>query len=133
MRSFAPGRTSNGYLFLKSWFSLNFESLCSCYTRFFVDPPSIVIYGKPSAKLADKLEKDETKRVAKQVQKLGPEGLKKAEAELELAKTEHDRPIPNDILATFPVPDVKSISWIPVATVQEPGIGRKPPTFIRQN
>lgn len=56
--------------------------------------------------------------------KLGPDGLKKAAAELEEAKAEHDRPIPVEILKSFPVPDVKTISWIPVQSVQEPGKGR---------
>lgn len=84
-----------------------------------------MIIGKPSAKLADKLEKEEKARIAAQVERLGPEGLKKAEMELEEAKAEHSRPIPTDILTSFPVPDVKSISWIPVQSVQEPGHGRK--------
>lgn len=80
--------------------------------------------GKPSANLADQLEKTEKARVAAQVKALGPEGLKKAEAELEAAKAEHDRAIPKEVLTSFPVPDVKSISWIPVESVQEPGTGR---------
>jgi len=87
-----------------------------------------VIVGKPSASLAEKLEKDEKARIAIQIEKLGPEGLKRAEAELEKAKAEHDRPIPSEILTSFPVPDVKSISWIPVQSVQEPGHGRELPS-----
>ena len=81
--------------------------------------------GKPSANLAEQLEKTEKDRVAAQVQALGPEGLKKVEAELEAAKAEHDRPIPTEVLTSFPVPDVKSISWIPVESVQEPGKSRQ--------
>lgn len=64
---------------------------------------------------------------------LGPEGLKKAEAELETAKAEHERVIPDGILNTFPVPDVKSISWIPVETVQEPGSGRQRANFVSES
>jgi len=56
---------------------------------------------------------------------LGPEGLKKAATLLESSKAEHDKPIPKDVLTSFPVPDVKGISWIPVQSVQEPGSGRK--------
>lgn len=81
--------------------------------------------GKPSANLAEQLEKTEKARVAAQVKALGPDGLKKAEAELDAAKAEHDRPIPTEVLTSFPVPDVKSISWIPVESVQEPGKGRQ--------
>lgn len=47
-----------------------------------------------------------------------------AEKRLEEAKAEHSKPIPTDVLTSFPVPDVKSISWIPVQSVQEPGKGR---------
>ena len=74
--------------------------------------------------LADKLEKNEKARIAAQVKKLGRKGLAKVTKELEDAKAEHDKPIPTEVLTAFPVPDVKSISWIPVQSVQEPGIGR---------
>ena len=50
--------------------------------------------------------------------------MKTAEKELEEAKGEHDKPIPTELLTAFPVPDVKSISWIPVQSVQERGSGR---------
>lgn len=76
--------------------------------------------------MADKLEKTEKARIAAQVKKLGPTGLAKATKELEDAKAEHDKPIPTDVLTAFPVPDVKSISWIPVQSVQERGKGRTP-------
>lgn len=77
--------------------------------------------------MADKLEKDEKARIAAQVEKLGPEGLAKVEKELEEAKAEHDRPIPSDILQSFQVPDVKSISWISVQSVQEGSQIQAPP------
>jgi hypothetical protein len=48
--------------------------------------------------------------------------------ELEEAKAEHEKPIPADVLKSFPVPDVKSISWIPVQSVQQAGTGRKSQT-----
>lgn len=70
------------------------------------------------------MEKDEKARIAAQVKRLGPEGLKQAEKVLEDAKAEHDKPIPTDILTQFPIPSVKSISWIPVQSIQEPGTGR---------
>jgi Zn-dependent M16 (insulinase) family peptidase len=84
----------------------------------------VVIRGKPSAKLAEKLENDEKSRITAQVKKLGPKGLKKAEKTLEEAKLEHERPIPTDVLTSFPVPDVKSISWLQVQSLQERGRGR---------
>ena len=74
--------------------------------------------------MADKLEKDEKARIAAQVERLGPEGLKKAKVKLEVAKAEHGKAVPTEILTSFPVPDVKSISWLSVQSVQEPGNGR---------
>lgn len=93
--------------------------------RYYLEPASIVICGHPSASMADKLEKDEKARIAAQVERLGPEGLKKAKVELEAAKAEHGA-VPTEIITSFPVPDVKSISWLSVQSVQEPGIGRNP-------
>jgi len=71
--------------------------------------------------MAEKLEKDEKARIAAQVKAIGPEGVKDAAKLLERAKAEHDKPIPDEILKAFPVPDAKSISWIPVDSVHEKG------------
>lgn len=90
-----------------------------------MDPPCVVIIGQPSAAMADRLETAEKARIAAQVESLGPNGLKKAEEELTKAKTEHDTPIPTDILTSFPVPSVDSISWIDVKSLQQPGTGRQ--------
>jgi Zn-dependent M16 (insulinase) family peptidase len=74
--------------------------------------------ARPSAKLQDKLETDEKARIEEQRKRLGPDGIAKLEEELNKAKAEHDRPIPQDMLTSFPVPDVKSISWIPVQSAR---------------
>lgn len=94
--------------------------------RYYIDSPCLVVRGKPSAELADKLEKDEKARVEKQLKRLGPEGLAKVKEVLEKAKTKNDAPIPEKVLTDFPVPDVSSISWIPVQSVQ--GGGKAPST-----
>ncbi len=95
------------------------------FFRYYVDPPCVVVRGKPSAAMATKLEKDEKARIEDQKERLGHEGLAKAEKELEEAKKEHEKEIPGEILRGFPVLDVKSISWIPVQSLQEAGVGRK--------
>ncbi|KAG9314439.1 Metalloenzyme, LuxS/M16 peptidase-like protein [Chiua virens] len=109
------------YNFLRAWNSSQWTNLLK---RYFVDQPYTVVIGRPSANLAEKLEAIEKARLAAQIEKLGPEGLAKAEQELEAAKAEHEMPIPKKILTSFPVPDVKSISWIPVKSTQELGKGR---------
>ncbi|KAL5495204.1 hypothetical protein ACEPAI_667 [Sanghuangporus weigelae] len=109
---------------LRQWTSSQWAELLK---RYYVDSPCVVIRGKPSAALADKLENDEKARVEEQVKQLGPEGLAKVKDVLEKAKTENDAPIPEKVLTAFPVPDVSSISWIPVQsaqggkTLQKPG------------
>ncbi|KAF9069136.1 Metalloenzyme, LuxS/M16 peptidase-like protein [Rhodocollybia butyracea] len=113
------------YAAVKKWTNKQWTDLLQ---KYFIDPPSIVVVGRPSAALADKLEKDEKKRLAAQVKKLGPQGLKEAEKVLEAAKAEHDAPIPTDVLTQFKIPSVKSISWIPVQSVQQKGKGRASPT-----
>jgi len=84
--------------------------------------------------MAEKLEKDEKARIAAQVKAIGPEGLKDAVKLLEKAKAEHNKPIPDEILKAFPVPDVKSISWIPVDSVHEEGrLGARSESKLRKH
>ncbi|KIM85318.1 hypothetical protein PILCRDRAFT_817322 [Piloderma croceum F 1598] len=109
------------YASLKKWSSKQWTDLLK---KYFIDASYLVVRGKPSASMAEKLEKTEKARIAAQIKKLGPSGLAKATKELEAAKAEHDKPIPTEVLTAFPVPDVKSISWISVQSVQERGIGR---------
>ncbi|KAH8835156.1 Metalloenzyme, LuxS/M16 peptidase-like protein [Flagelloscypha sp. PMI_526] len=109
------------YTILKGWTS---DQWVAVLRQYYIDRPSVIVKGKPSASLAKALETTEKERVAAQVKKLGPQGLEAATKLLEEAKKEHDTPIPPQIITSFPVPDVKSISWIPVLTVQEPGEGR---------
>ena len=85
---------------------------------YLIDPPYAVIYGKPSAKLADCLESDEKVRVDEQITRLGQDGLARAAKILETAQAYNDRPIPSDYITSFPLPNVGSISWIPVQSVQ---------------
>lgn len=120
----------NHYAELRTWDSGRWTGLLQ---KYYIDPPSVVVVGKPSAQLAKRIEEDEKDRIAKQVESLGPEGLKKAAALLESSKAEHDKPIPKEVLTSFPVPNVKSISWIPVQSVQEPGSGRKPSDIVTQS
>lgn len=81
--------------------------------------------------MADRLEKEEKARIEAQIAKLKPEGLKHAAEELENANNEHAKPIPTEVLTSFPVPDVKSISWISVQSVQERGKGRDTQLVVR--
>ncbi|KAI0348495.1 hypothetical protein BDW22DRAFT_1404375 [Trametopsis cervina] len=105
---------------LRKWTSDDWVQLLK---KYYIEPHRIVIIGKPSAAMAKRLEEEEKARLEKQRETLGKEGLAKAEKELDEAKKEHDKEIPNEILTGFPVPDVKSIAWIPVKSLQEVGTG----------
>ncbi|KAH8804264.1 Metalloenzyme, LuxS/M16 peptidase-like protein [Flagelloscypha sp. PMI_526] len=106
---------------LNEW---NSDQWVSMLRQYYIGRSWIVIKGKPSASLAKTIEATEKKRIAAQVKKLGPEGLEKAAALVESAKKEHDEPVPSDIVTSFSVPEMNSISWIHVLSVQEPGEGR---------
>lgn len=110
------------YNTLRTWSSQQWADFIQ---KYFVAPNRVVVRGRPSAAVAERLEKEEKARTEKQKATLGPEGLAQRAKELEEAKAEHDKPIPTEVLKSFPLPDVKSISWIPVQSVQQAGAGRK--------
>ncbi|TCD61425.1 hypothetical protein EIP91_008439 [Steccherinum ochraceum] len=115
---------------LRKWTN---EQWIDILKQYYVDPPCIVLRGKPSASMADRLEQEEKARIAKQKEALGPDGLAAREKELEAAKKEHEKEIPTKILTDFPVPDVKSIAWIPVQSLQQPGKGPGRAPISQQN
>lgn len=90
--------------------------------RWLVDAPALSIIAKPSAKLSDTLQHEVEKREAKRRKTLGDSGLKKLETALEAARKENDRPIPDDMLASFPIPDAKRLEWIPVQSARARGL-----------
>ena len=88
------------------------------FSRFYLNNNPVIIRSKPSARLSESLEAAEKARIAEQKKALGPEGIEKVTKLLEDAKKEHEKSIPSEVLTGFPVPDVKSISWIPVQSVR---------------
>ncbi|GAC99682.1 hypothetical protein PHSY_007285 [Pseudozyma hubeiensis SY62] len=86
--------------------------------KFFVDNARLVVIGRPSSALSDKLKADTKALEEERKQKLGERGLKKLEHQLEEAKKENDRPIPDEMLKQFKIPSTESIKWIPVGTAQ---------------
>lgn len=85
--------------------------------RYFVSSSYAVVYGKPSAKLAEKLETEERGRIEKQIVTLGPDGLAVRAKQLKEAQAYNGRPIPEEYFNSFPLPSVQNISWIPVESV----------------
>lgn len=108
---------------LKSWTSKQWTDLL---LKYYDAEARVIIRGKPSAELADKLETEEKARVEEQRKRLGEDGLAKLEKQLADAKAEHEKHIPEDILTNFPLPDVKGISWISVQSAANSPDGIKP-------
>jgi Zn-dependent M16 (insulinase) family peptidase len=112
------------YEILKTWNSKQWTELLS---KYYDAPSRLVVRGRPSASLADRLKTEEKARIEEQVKRLRPEGLAELEKKLDAAKDEHEQPIPEEVLTSFPVPDVKSISWISVQSannVPSPAVSR---------
>lgn len=132
MLSSANGPARTGQICSKSMLFLFAKmTLLMRISRYYIDPHRIILTGKPSADLAGKLEHEEKTRIAAQREAMGEEGLKKAEEALEQAKKEHDKEIPSSILKSFPVPDVKSIAWIPVQSLQQVGSSSQNPAITQ--
>lgn len=93
-------------------------------SRWLADACHVSILGVPSRELSKKLKADEKARVKAQQERLGEAGLKELAKKLEEAKAENDKPIPDDILAGFPVPGTSSIHFIPTTTARA-GLARK--------
>jgi hypothetical protein len=69
---------------------------------------------------------EEKARVAAQKAALGEAGLARAMKLLDDAKRENERPIPSEMLTSFPVPPVGSIFWIPVQSATSSQSKREP-------
>ena len=91
------------------------------------DAHHVSILGRPSAKLLEKLKSDESTRIERQKERLGPDGLARMAEKLEKAKAENDREIPKEMLAKFKVPSTKSIHFVttsPARVGPAPKVGR---------
>lgn len=86
--------------------------------KYFVDNARLVVVGRPSLALSNKLKADTKALEEKTRKELGEAGLKNLEEQLEEAKKENDKPIPDEMLKQFKIPRTDSIKWIPVGTAQ---------------
>ncbi|CED82231.1 cytoplasm protein [Phaffia rhodozyma] len=103
---------------LESWTSTDWSAFLD---KYLASAPSITVIGKPSAALATKVETAEKERIKQQRKDLGEDGLRQKGEELKAAKAANDREIPKEILESFQIPNVNSISWIPVETAVNDG------------
>lgn len=69
------------------------------------------LQGIPSVEEKEKLATDEKERVAVQIAELGEHGLKQKEKELEDAITYNERPPPESMITSVPIPGLDSIKF----------------------
>lgn len=100
---------------LEGWSDQQWRDYLSTW---FANAHHVSILGVPSRELSKKLKSDEKERVKAQKEKLGEKGLKELAEKLEQAKAENDKPIPDEVLAQFPVPGTSSIHFIPTTTAR---------------
>ena len=72
--------------------------------------PKIVLKGKPSKKRGEELAEKEEKRLSEQIDRLGEEGLKQKQEELDAAVDSQELPS-EDVLKTIPLGTVDSIAF----------------------
>lgn len=82
--------------------------------KYLIENPSVVVVGKPSAVLAEKIADENKERLQKRKADLGEEGLKAKAEIMEKAQAENSTPIPEKMITEFPMFDASTIDWIPV-------------------
>ena len=88
------------------------SSLIILRFRYYVDPHSVVVCAKP-----EKPKEDKEARIAARARDNRPDDLQNAAKRLEEAEAINKEPIPEEIIRAFPIPDVKTLSWIPIDSV----------------
>ncbi|XP_076165963.1 uncharacterized protein C05D11.1 isoform X2 [Ptiloglossa arizonensis] len=79
--------------------------------KYFLDSPLVIVKGTPSLQKRYELTEKELKRVVKQIEDLGEEGLQQKEKELEEAITKNNIPVPDKVLSSVPIPSTDLISF----------------------
>lgn len=78
-------------------------------TKYFVSAPMVTVKGVPSIEEQQKMSEAEEKRVKKQIETLGKEGLLAKEKLLQEAIEYNNRPAPDEVLRSVPIPGTETI------------------------
>lgn len=88
------------------------------------DAHHVTLFGKPSAALNENMKAEEVARVKEQQEKLGDEGLKGLAKKLEDAQNQNNRPIPEELIASFKIPSTDSIHFFETTSARS-GLAKK--------
>ncbi len=87
-------------------------------SKWLADANHVSILGEPSKELSDKITADEEARVKAQQERLGEQGLQELAEKLKKAQEENDKPIPDSVLESFPVPSPESVHFVSTTTAR---------------
>lgn len=99
------------YEALLGWTS---EQWTDLLRKYLIENPAVVVVGKPSAALAERIQEENKERLEKRKNELGPEGLEARAEAVAKAQEENAKPIPEKMITDFPMFDASTIDWIPV-------------------
>ncbi|KIM20884.1 hypothetical protein M408DRAFT_30019 [Serendipita vermifera MAFF 305830] len=94
--------------------SLKHQDWLDILDRWVIQPNMLVVRARPSSTMAQRLESEEKARIQEQVSRLGPGGLEKRTHMVHEAKAKNEEPMPDEVVESIHVPDVKTITWISV-------------------
>lgn len=104
--------------FLKTLSTYTVEDWINVLEKWYINPPHITLFGKPSAEFAEQQTEDEENRIEKQREDLGEEKLDQLEKKLKDAMEKNDMPIPTELLEGFEIPSVSTIKFMNVITAR---------------
>jgi len=102
--------------------SLSSADWVAMVRSFFLTPPSVCVRATPSASRAAALQKSEQERIEQRTVALGPEKLGELAQKLDEANEQNNTPVPDGMVQQFEVPQVSSITFIPVASAFYPPV-----------
>ncbi|KAG1456615.1 hypothetical protein G6F56_006789 [Rhizopus delemar] len=86
--------------------------------KWYIDAPHLILYGKPSAEFAEQQSNEESQRIEKQRNDLGPEKLEELQKKLDESTAQNDVAIPKGLLESFAIPPISSIKFIDLVTAR---------------
>lgn len=83
----------------------------SLLKQYFIDNKLLALEAYPSVEEQQRLASEEKQRIEEQIKNLGEDGLKRKDLELEKAVEYNERPVPDSMVTSVPIPGLDSISF----------------------
>ncbi|XP_033228376.1 uncharacterized protein C05D11.1-like isoform X2 [Belonocnema kinseyi] len=94
--------------------------------KYLINAPIAISKGIPSIEKKNEIAEKEKERIAKQIENLGKEGLEKKKRELEEAIAENEKPAPDELLTSVPIPSTDSINFMHVKRFSTDSVEQHP-------